>query len=335
VPGRRWASDVSLVAISALLLFALTRPLQNPPDPASPDVPSSGLYAVATSATPEQVDLREAIRVAGEQAEPGTAVLILGSALSWHQPLWAPLWTTRPLYYDNWLWYWRPDHAGTPGYVFAAGNHYPDPERTLDPDYLARHGIGAVVVTGPVQPFARAALSLRPLRHGIYDVYLVRDPVTTVTFGDQNATASTYDNHRVTGRSDAPGAPVVARVNWHPRWQGALDGRPVELIRRDDGYMEVASDTRGADLTLVYSMQPLDWLGRALVLLGLFSLLWAARRPNLHRMEVRRWYSLNGGRCGPLAFLQGSGRALGLIGRPSVVELDETRAIHFPESPWR
>lgn len=283
-PGGRWATDVPLVAISALLLFALTRPLPNPPDPASPEVPSAGLYAVATSATPEQADLREAIRAADEQAEPGTAVLVLGSALSWHQPLWVPLWTTRSLYYDNWLWYWRPDHAGTPGYVFEAGNHYPDPERTLDPDYLARHGIGAVVVTGPVQPFARSSPELRSARRGVYDVYLVRDPVTTVTFGDRNAAASTYDNRRVTARGRGPGAPIVARVNWHPRWQGMLDGRPVNLMRREDGYVEVAGDADGTDLTLVYSVQPLDWLARALAVIGLLALLWAATGPNLRRI---------------------------------------------------
>ncbi|MCC7023865.1 MAG: hypothetical protein IT338_13670 [Thermomicrobiales bacterium] len=271
-PARPWATDISLVAVSAILLVALTRPLDTAPDPASPEVSAAGLYAVATSATPQQADLHEAVNVANEQAEPGTAILILGSALSWHQPLWAPLWTTRPLYYDNWLWYWRPDHAGTPGYLFAAGNHYPDPERTLDPDYLARHGIGAVVVTGPVQPFARVASTLRPLRQGIYDVYLVRDPVTTVTFGDRNAAASTYDNHRVTARSPEPGTPIVARVNWHPRWQAIVDGRQAALIRREDGYMEIAGAADGRDLTLVYAVQPLDWIGRALALAGLLAL---------------------------------------------------------------
>ena len=79
------------------------------------------------SARPEQADLQVAIRAADEAAAPGTALLVLGSALSWHQQLWAPLWTERPLYYDNWLWYWHPDHAGTPGYAFPGRAPLPRP----------------------------------------------------------------------------------------------------------------------------------------------------------------------------------------------------------------
>ena len=129
-PQLRWLAPVFAAGVAAVILLIQTRPLGGPPpDPASPVVPAVGLYSVAMSAQPEQADLEAAVRAADEAATPGTALLILGSALSWHQQLWAPLWTERPLFYDNWLWYWHPDHAGTPGYDFLAGHHYPDPEQ--------------------------------------------------------------------------------------------------------------------------------------------------------------------------------------------------------------
>jgi hypothetical protein len=237
-------------------------------------VPPVSLYAVAKSAEPEQADLEEAIRAADQAAAPGTALLVLGSALSWHQQLWAPLWTERPLFYDNWLWYWHPDHAGTPGYDALAGHHYADPERTLERDYLSNHGIGGVVVTGGTREAAAISPLLRPLRDGDYDAYSVRDPVTTVTFRDQNASFLAFGNQRVETRSNRSDAPVVARVNWHPRWQATLDDEPVETNRLNDGYIAIAPDGPVSRAELVYSVQPLDWAARVLSLIGVVGLFW-------------------------------------------------------------
>jgi hypothetical protein len=261
----------TLVAVT-ILLVQTRSPDELVLDPASPVVPPVSLYSVAMSAQPEQVELEEAIRAADEAASPGTALLVLGSALSWHQQLWAPLWSERSLYYDNWLWYWNPDHAGTPGYSYQAGHHYPDPERTLERDYLARHGIGAVAVTGPAREAAAMSPLLRPLRQGVFDVYSVTDPVTTITFGDQDAVMLAYGNQRIEATSDSPGAPVIARVNWHPRWQATLDSELAEPDRLRDGYISVAPGASVSRADLVYSMQPLDWAARMLALIGLLGL---------------------------------------------------------------
>jgi hypothetical protein len=230
------------------------------------------LYPVATSAVPEQVALDAAVRAADEAAPPGTALLILGSALSWHQPLWAPLWTSRPLYYDNWLWYWHPRHVGTPGYVPRAGHHYPDPAQTLTPEYLGRHGIGGVVVTGPVREAAMTSPLLRQVHKGAYDAYLVAAPTTTVTFGSQNAESSIFTNERIDAAVEAPGEPVIARVNWHPRWEATSDsGNAAEILARPDGYLEVTTQQRPSRVSLVYAVQPLDWLARSLAVAGLIG----------------------------------------------------------------
>jgi hypothetical protein len=256
------------MAIAVVILIVQTRPLPGPPpNPASSEIVPVGLFPIEMVAQPAQADLENAVRAADAAAAPGTAMLILGSALSWHQQLWAPLWTSRPLYYDNWLWYWHPYHAGTLGYSFPAGHHYPDPERTLDRDYLARHGIGAVLVSGPTRAFAATSPSLRPVRQGTYDAYVVIDPTTTVTFGDANATTSTVTNLQIEASASAGGEPTV-RVNWFPRWQGTADGNSVSLSRRDDGYIGVDVSGPTKQIDLEYAVQPADWVARGLAVAG-------------------------------------------------------------------
>jgi hypothetical protein len=273
MPSRPWLTPVLSAAAAAAILLIQTRSLGGPPlDPASPVVPAVSLYPVPMSAGPEQADLEEAIRAADRAAPPGTALLVLGSALSWHQQLWAPLWTTRPLFYDNWLWYWHPDHVGTPGYAFRAGHHYPDPERTLQRSYLARHGIGAVVVTGPARGTAATSPLLRPVREGVYDVYTVIDAVTAVTFDDQNAVSLELDNRRIEAASAKPGTPVTVRVNWYPRWDATGDASRAGVERLSDGYIGIAPAEPVSRAELVYSVQPLDRAARVLALVGLAGL---------------------------------------------------------------
>jgi hypothetical protein len=278
-PSRLWLAPVLAAGVAAAILLVQTRSLDGPPlDPASPVLPAVSLYPVPMSARPEQADLEEAIAAADRAAPPGTALLVLGSALSWHQQLWTPLWTTRPLFYDNWLWYWHPDHAGTPGYVFRAGHHYPDPERTLERSYFSRHGIGAVVVTGPTGGTAATSSLLRPVRAGVYDVYSVIDPVTTITFGDQNAVSLELDNRRIEAVSAKPGTPVIVRVNWYPRWDARVDAGRAAVDRLSDGYIAIAPAEPVSSTELVYSVQPLDWVGRVLALIGLAGLAGLIRR---------------------------------------------------------
>src|SRR5687768_1171078 len=272
-PSRQSSRSILATLVAVAILLVQTRSSgELLLDPASPVVPPVSLYPVAMSARPEQADLEAAIGAADEAATPGTALLVLGSALSWHQQLWAPLWTERALFYDNWLWYWHPDHAGTPGYAYQAGHHYPDPERALQRDYLARHGIGAVVVTGPARGAAVASPLLRPLRQGDYDVYSVVDPATTVTFGDQNAVSRTYGNRRIEAVSERPGSPVIARVNWHPRWEATIDSERAGAERLRDGYIGIAPGAPASRAELDYSMQPLDWAARVFALIGLLGL---------------------------------------------------------------
>ncbi len=290
--GYRWLPNALAIALVALVVGVQTRSLPGPPpDPASPRVPGVSLYPVATSATAEQVDLEAAVKRADAAALPGTALLVLGSAVSWHQQLWSPLWTRRPLFYDNWLWYWQLNHAGTPDYRAAAGHHYPDPERTLDRAYLTRHGIGAVVVTGAAREAAAASPELRLLQQGVYDTFVVRDPTTTMTFGLENSSASTIENQRMVAEARVGSGPVVARRNWFPRWSAAGDGLAVPITRRDDGYLQTASDAPISRFDAVYAVGTLDWVGRTLAAIGIAGLLMFSIPTKNRRRSLPAWFS--------------------------------------------
>jgi hypothetical protein len=292
VPAPDWATAVIAFGIALAVLVVQTRPAPGPgPDPASNAVPPTSLYPVAMSAQAQQLDLEVAVRTADEAAAPGSALLVLGSALSWHQQLWAPMWTARPLFYDNWLWFWHPDHAGTPGYRFSAGHHYPDPEATIDRGYLQQHGIGAVVVTGAAREAASRSPLLEPLRAGDYDAYAVRDPVTTVTFGTANATLLAIHNQSIDAVAESPGAPIVGRVNWHPRWTVDADARPTTAVRLDSGYMEARPEQPAGSAEFTYGLQPLDWAARAMALVGVAGLAWMAGSRHQPERSVAHWYA--------------------------------------------
>ncbi len=264
-----WVGEASMAVASIALVAVLTRLPAGPVDPASPAVPAVGLYPVTMSAQAVQASLQLAVERADASAEPGTALLVMGSGLSWHQALWAPLWTERPLYYDNWLWYWHPDQAGTPGYRPEQGNHYPDPEQTLTPEYLAAHGIGGVVATGrPAAAAGRSAL-LEPLGGDDYQAYRVRDPITTVTFGGSNAAQSTFTNQVITARSDVVSPSPQVRANWFPPWQATGDGDAIGVGRANDGSIALTTGSPISSVAVAYTVQPLDWLGRALAATGM------------------------------------------------------------------
>lgn len=273
-PGRSGEAAVALATVAVVILALLTRPVDPPPDPADPTVSPVGLYRVEMSGQPQQLALQQAVREADAAAAPGTALLVLGSALSWHQALWAPLWTGRPLYYDNWLWFWRHDHVGTPGYQASAGNHYPDPERTLTPEYLGRYGIGAVVATGPVQRAASASPLLHELQAGQYATYLVQNPVTTVTMGGANVASEEFSNQRLDATAARPAHDVNVRASWFPRWRAAGTG----VTRTPDGQMALTSSSPISSVTFTYDLQWQDWTARLMAVAGAVILIGAIIR---------------------------------------------------------
>ncbi|MDQ3514877.1 MAG: hypothetical protein M3462_14700, partial [Chloroflexota bacterium] len=152
-----------------------------------------------TTADPTMVSLERAVRLADEIAPEGTALYVVGSSLSWHQQLWAPTWTDRPVRYDDWLWFWHPLQAA-PDYRLAQGNAFSRTTvaQTMMANELGRRGIGAVVVTRQdALASADDSAALELVTDGDYRVYRVLDPVPLVTFDDGTVASVSVEPGRV------------------------------------------------------------------------------------------------------------------------------------------
>jgi hypothetical protein len=272
VPRWTWLTGVALVALIPILYVVA------PPG----FIPQSdhGLVREGTMADPAIVDLRAAIETADDSAPDETAILILGSTVSWHDQFWSALWSDRLFFYDDWLWYWQREHVGD--YDPETGHAYQDDASTIDPDYLAAHGIGAVVVTGRAQAAASRATFLEQIRAGGYDVYLVSNPSTLATLSGANV-ESNRSQTDVTVTGLAPGGTVTVRENWFPRWRAEVDGNEVPVVHRDDGYMDISVPAASERLVIEYSRTKLDWLSLAVALVSTNTCFALLVRPGLLR----------------------------------------------------
>lgn len=285
---RCLATDAALIVVSAVLpiLYVLSPPAWIP-------VGDRGLVEVETAAKPGVADLREAVRAADAGAAPGTALLVLGSTVSWHANLWAPLWSERPLFYDDWLWYWQTRHVGPYNPLTEHAYRPGDMAKVLTSDYLGEHGIGAVVVTGTARTAeaAQAAASapkLERVRTGVYDVYLVREPTSIVTLAGVPAESMTLADQSVGAVGMSSGGTAVVRRNWFPRWRATVNGEAVPITETADGYMAIPIPSGRAEIELRYIVDRWDWLGRAMCGSGLVLVIALAVSSLAPRMRLRK-----------------------------------------------
>ena len=290
---------LGVVAADALLRFAMPRRIEIrhwllacaatglflvyvlPLSPVASD--NHGLMEVGEAARPgspallmtgvaAQAEFLETVRIA-DAAVPGDgAMLILGTDLSWHQQLWAPTETDRPLFYNDFLWYWHRLHAGP--YNYRQGNAYlPDNvPRTLEQAYLAEHGIAVVVVaTDPLKDAAAVAPTLERVATGLFDIYRVQSPESIVTFTGGETLAFSVENHRIEASGMSTGGEARIARNWYPRWRAEVNGESVPVTRTADGYMSIPVPAGSVDLELRYAVDGWDWLGRVLMITGTFA----------------------------------------------------------------
>jgi hypothetical protein len=256
----RWA-DVPCAVVVALIpiLYVISPPSFIPES-------DRGLIRVGTMAAPGIADLHAAVEQADDRAPPGTAILILGTTVSWHDQMWSTLWSDRLFFYDDWLWYWQREHVGD--YDPETEHAYRTDSSTIDQSYLATHGIGAIIVTGEARGAASEATFLTSIRNGIYDAYLVNGGTTLATLDGSNLTSAIDDESiRVSGVQ--AGGTVTIRENWFPRWQASVDGKSAPVVHRSDGYMDITVPTGSATLTVSYAATALDWIARAVALVSL------------------------------------------------------------------
>lgn len=220
----------------------------------------------------ELIQFRAAVEEAAAISLPDTAVLVLGSRLSWHEQLWAPMVAgSRRFLYNDWLWYWHRLHAGP--YDYRNGHFYPEPGDALDPEYLTTHGVGAVMVTDVADARSRSASSPQ-LEHvstiGAWDVYRVVSPVGIATLDgaspDTSEVSDDFERITVAFEDAAPGT-LLVRQNWFPRWEATVNGEPVPVERGESGYIEVPVKEGGAvRVELAYAVTTADAVARGVAM---------------------------------------------------------------------
>lgn len=279
------ASTVAAVALAVLISFV--RPVPGVPEfyrgrVAMGDVPEvfQSLSPVSTTGNADFAEFELAVAAAESLRQPGTSMFVVGNRDDWwHEQLWAPAQTSAPLYYDDWLWYWTTTHKGP--YDYRNGHYFPNPTDALTPEYLGDNGISVVLVTDMFVPQGeapRVAARRNPILQfdttiGAWDIYRVRQPTAIVTNGDARAASISIDNERITAAFNDGDGTIVVRRNWFPRWRATVNGDPVDIVRRPDGYMELRAPAGPARVELRYVVTSMDWAGRAASLVGALVLL--------------------------------------------------------------
>jgi hypothetical protein len=229
-----------------------------------------------TTGYPEFGQFEDAVTEITRIRPEDTAIFVVGDQMSWwHEQLWSPVWSDALFFYDDWMWYWHPDHEGP--YDPSIGHAYQDPAAAFDPEWFHAHGVGAVLVTNmPVTAGAtdpRIAARTNPNLEfqqtiGQWDLYLVTDPGAIVTSESLPATSIDITNNSITANFDSASGEVTIRRNWYPRWEAFAYGQHVDITRLDNGYMSVMVPDGTTTVELRYAVTPVDWLGRIAAALG-------------------------------------------------------------------
>jgi hypothetical protein len=221
------------------------------------------------SGAPQIESQESAVRRVVDATSPDKAVLVVGSALSTHQQLWAPMVADRAFFYDNWMWYWHTRHAG-PYHPFETAWYSPARiAEVFSRAYLAQHGIGAVIVADALRPEADATTHLRRIGDGTYTPYLVTDATPVATFGDVPADVTTISNHAIAVQSQNAAGDLLVRRNWFPRWRAMVNGRATAVERTESGYMRIPVPAGHAVVTIHYGLDAVDWTARLAAMGGL------------------------------------------------------------------
>jgi hypothetical protein len=167
----------------------------------------------------------------------------------------------------------------------------------MQADVLSRLGVSHVVTTG--DPFAdalaasdRFELVWRASPIAIFALRSVPgqpEPAALVaTAAPATARVTRADPERLRIHVDASiGTPATVAVAWSPKWQGRVDGRPVELEQTSDGLIEVRLRAGRNTLELDYGPDGWDRLGVAVSALTLLLVAALGVRSVLRRRRQR------------------------------------------------
>ena len=228
-----------------------------------------------TTGVPGFAELEAAVATADATAPAASALLIAGSDIGWHEPMWAPALTSRAVHYDNWLWLWqtwhRADDIRYDGQAIAPASW----GEMLSADYLERNGIGAVVaITPQVEALADQSATLDRVPSGGYAVYRVAGEPTIVAAPPGSTVMATWQGgQRVAATVDGDGGELTIHQTWFPRWEATVDGEPTDVRRGPDGQIRLTVPAGTVSVIARYGTDGWDWLFRAMSALGLVALL--------------------------------------------------------------
>jgi hypothetical protein len=270
---RHGLPGVILAGLALVMLVAHLRPLGFVP------AEQVGLREVSTTGNADHATFVLAMDRADEVRPDGTGIFVIGNRDDWwHQQLWGAAYSDARFFYDDWMWYWHDDHAGP--YQPANGYWMPNPTDALEGSYLDDSGIGVVAVSDmwvpsgvPPRESARDNPRLTFVEtYGSWDVYTVKEPTAIVTHGESVPADISVGNHEIVARFDDGDGNIVVRQNWFARWTATVDGESAEIVRRPDGFMEIAAPPGPVEVRLEYSVSGLDWLGRSAAVTGVLLL---------------------------------------------------------------
>lgn len=281
---QRWTQTPGQVSWGLIVITAVLAVVfvGRPPQFLAADQRS--MFPVETTASAEYADLQIAVREADDLAAPGTAIFVAGSEMGWHQPMWAPLVTDRPLRYNDWLWLWQTWHRA-PELQYDGQAIDPDSiPQALDEDYLRQQAIGAVIALTPqIEALADGSDRLRRVAGPGYAVYLVRDAVAVVSVEGGTATGITSTRQRISAALSGPGGVVTVSETWFPRWEAAVDGDAVPVGRDELGRMTLIAPPGDVAMELTYAVETVDVTGRLAAVIGSILGLAALVRPAIER----------------------------------------------------
>ena len=106
-----------------------------------------------------------------------------------------------------------------------------------------------------------------PRRNKSRSQRLLLEPGVCTPSVNQRRWRPSATNERAKSASD--GGAVVVRQNWFPRWEATINGEPVPVERRADGYMELQAPAGRIELRLTYGLTAVDWLARLAAAAGI------------------------------------------------------------------
>jgi len=246
-----------------------------------------GLPAIETTDQPAFTGIAASAEAFARITTAEDRALIIGSPLSDHASFWIPALSDANAFHAAWIWYWK-----TPD--FADRTRIADINQALSVDFLRRHGLTNVLIATNETTYLNVAGSLDYLEPvgeapvGGYAMFRVIDStgIGVVTIRDGSVLSVDASRERVHATVHAnQSTELRIAINDYPAWSATVDGHAVPIHRDADGYMLIDIPEGDAEVELRYTVTPVVWLGRALTILGVISLIVAIVYEHRRRHE--------------------------------------------------